>query len=181
MRKLVLQMGMSVDGYVAGGPEGSGDPAEHEHADVTAWKVGQLRKTGLHIMGRVTYEQMAAYWPSATDVYAAFMNDIPKVVFSKTLSKADWARTRIAGGELAEEIGRLKQEPEGDIMVHGGASFVQALSRLRLIDEYHLVIGPVALGSGLPMFRDMDTPLSLELAEANTFPDGTIITVYRRP
>lgn len=180
MRKLVLQMGVSVDGYVAGGPEEAGQSGPPgEHPEVTAWKLDQLRKVGLHIMGRVTYEQMAVYWPAATNPYATLMNDLPKVVFSKTLTTADWANSRIARGDLAEEIERLKEEPGGEIMVHGGAAFVQDLSRLRQIDEYHLVIGPVALGSGLPMFKDLASPLRFKLAQANTFPDGTIIPIYR--
>jgi dihydrofolate reductase len=86
-------------------------------------------------MGRVTYEQMAGHWPTATDDYAAPMNDIPKVVFSKTLPTADWAGSRIARGDLTQEIAALKSEPGGDIIAHGGAAFVQALSKLGLIDE----------------------------------------------
>jgi dihydrofolate reductase len=107
------------------------------------------------------------------------MNDVPKVVFSRSLTTAGWPESRIARGDVAEEIARLKNESGGEIMVHGGASFVQALSRLGLIDEYRLVTVPVALGGGLPMFKDLATPLRFELLEANTFPDGTIITVYR--
>jgi dihydrofolate reductase len=130
-------------------------------------------------MGRVTYEQMAAHWPTATGDYAAFMNNIPKVVFSTTLPTAEWASSRIARGDLAEEIAALKGEPGGDIMAHGGAGFVQALSRLGLIDEYRLVILPVALGSGLPLFKDLARPLRVDLAEARSFPDGTVIHVYQ--
>jgi dihydrofolate reductase len=179
MRRVVLQMGVSLDGFVAG-PGGELDwglPPEDQ--DVTAWKADSVRRAGTHIMGRVTYEQMAAHWPSATGPYAAPMNDIPKVVFSTTLEKAQWADTRIARGDLAEEIARLKREPGGDVIVHGGAAFVQALSQLSLIDEYRLVIQPVALGNGLPLFRDLPAPLRLELTEARTFPHGTAIHVYR--
>jgi dihydrofolate reductase len=179
MRRVVLQMGVTLDGYVAG-PGGDGDwglPAEHP--DVRAWKVASLRQVGTHIMGRVTYEQMAAYWPTATGDYAAFMNNLPKVVFSATLPAAGWPASRIARGDLAEEIAALKTEPGGEIMAHGGAAFVQALSRLGLIDEYRLVILPVALGGGLPLFQDLPKPLRLDLTEARSFPDGTVIHVYR--
>jgi dihydrofolate reductase len=180
MRPVVLQMGVTVDGYVAG-PGGNGDwglPAEHP--DVRAWKVASLQQAGTHIMGRVTYQQMAAHWPSAADDYAKFMNDVPKVVFSTTLPTAGWAGSRIARSDLAEEIAALKNEPGGEvIMAHGGAVFVQALSRAGLIDEYRLVILPVALGSGLPLFKDLARPLRVELAEAKSFPDGTVIHVYR--
>jgi dihydrofolate reductase len=180
MRRVVLQMSVTLDGYVAG-PGGEGDwglPAEDP--DVRAWKVAALRQTGTHIMGRVTYQQMATHWPAATGDYAAFMNKLPKVVFSRTLPAAEWPSSRIARGDLAEEIAALKSESGGDIMAHGGAAFVQALSRLRLIDAYHLIIHPVALGNGLPLFKDLPRPLRLDLAEARRFPDGTVIHVYQR-
>lgn len=177
MRPVVLQMGVTVDGYVAGqGDWGLPD----EHPDVRAWKVASLRQVGTHIMGRVTYEEMAGYWPSATGEYADFMNNLPKVVFSATLSCADWADSRIARGDLAAEIAALKSSPGGSvIMAHGGAAFVQALSRHGLIDEYRLVILPVALGNGLPLFKDLAKPLRVDLAEARSFADGTVIHVYR--
>jgi dihydrofolate reductase len=179
MRRVVVQMGVTLDGYVAGsGGEGDwGLPAEHP--DVRAWKVASLHRVGTHIMGRVTYEQMAGHWPNATGDYADFMNTLPKVVFSRTLPAAGWAGTRIARGDLVAEIAALKSEPGGEIMAHGGAAFVQALSRHGLIDEYRLVILPVALGNGLPLFKDLPKPLRLDLAEASTFPDGTAIHVYQ--
>ena len=179
MRRVVLQMGVTLDGYVAG-PGGEGDwGLPPEHPDVRAWKVASLDRVGTHIMGRVTYEQMAAYWPDATGDYAAFMNKLPKVVFSATLPAAGWAGTRIARGDLATEIAALKAEPGGEIMAYGGAAFVQALSGHRLIDEYRLVILPVALGAGLPLFKDLPRPLRLDLADSRSFSDGTIINVYQ--
>jgi dihydrofolate reductase len=180
MRAVILQMGVSLDGYVAGSDGNNGDwglPPEDEA--VTAWKLDSVRQVGTHIMGRVTYGQMAAYWPSSTGVFAAPMNNIPKVVFSRTLPSADWPDSRIARGDLAEEIDTLRHEPGGDIMAHGGAAFVQALSRQRLIDEYRLVIRAVALGGGLPLFKDLTRPLPLTLVSATTYPDGTAIHVYR--
>ena len=179
MGRVILQMSVTLDGYVAG-PGGEGDwGLPCEHPDVHAWKLASLRQAGTHIMGRVTYEQMAAHWPTATDDYAAFMNNLPKVVFSKTLPTAEWISSRIARGDLTEEIAALKSESGGDIFAHGGATFVQALSRLGLIDEYRLVILPVALGNGLPLFKDLARPLRLDLAEAKSFPGGTVIHVYR--
>jgi dihydrofolate reductase len=179
MRQLILQMGVTVDGYVSGkGGEGDwGLPPEHP--DVRAWKVASLGKVGTHIMGRVTYEEMASYWPSETGDYADFMNRLPKVVFSRTLPAADWPGTRIASGDLAGEVAALKNESGGEIMVHGGAAFVQALSQQGLIDEYRLVVMPVALGGGLPLFKDLPRPLRVDLAEARSFPDGTAIHVYQ--
>src|SRR5258708_31263592 len=108
MRRVVLQMGVTVDGYVAG-PGGEGDwrlPAEHP--DVRAWKVASLRQAGTHIMGRVTYEQMAGHWPNATGDYAAFMTKLPKAVFSTTLPAAAWPASRIATRDLPDEIAAIK-------------------------------------------------------------------------
>jgi len=181
MRRLVLQMGISIDGYVSGGPQediGRGGP---EHPDVVAKKLAWVTQAGVHAMGRVTYEAMAEFWPTATGDYAKPMNEIPKVVFSTTLTRADWPTTTIAGGDLVKEVAKLKDQPGGDVIVYGGYTFAQALTRADLVDEYRLVTRPVALGSGEPMFRDLPAERRLELMEATAYPDGTIISVYRRP
>jgi dihydrofolate reductase len=107
------------------------------------------------------------------------MNEIPKVVFSTTLTRADWAETRIAGGDLAEDIAQLKREPGGVILAHGGATFIHALIRDGLIDEYRLVIHPVAIGHGTGLFSSLAKPLRLELVKAQTYPSGTAIKIYR--
>lgn len=130
-------------------------------------------------MGRVSYEAMASVWPNETGVYADIMNEIPKVVFSKTLTRADWAESRIASGDLAEDIDRLKREPGGVILAHGGAIFIDSLIRAGLVDEYRLVIHPVVIGHGKSRFSALDEPLRLDLIEARTFPVGTAIYVYR--
>lgn len=180
MRTVALLMGLSIDGYVAGGPDDDYDVGpQPEHPDVVARKMAWLHAAGTHIMGRVTYEGMAGFWPTSTGTYAPPMNDVPKVVFSRTLTRADWPTSRIARGDLAEEIHRLKDEPGGDIIAFGGHTFAQALSRAGLVDEYRLVTRPAALGSGEPMFKDLATVLHLDLVESNAYPDGTVITVYR--
>lgn len=178
MRQLILQMTVSVDGYVAG-PQGGLGGTFAEDAELTAWKLERVRDAGAHIVGRVTYEQMAAYWPTATNAYAPFMNDLPKIVFSSTLRETPWGPTRVIRGPLADEVAALKQEAGKDLVVHGGASFVQALSRHGLIDEYRLVIRPVAVGSGLPLFEDLPKALSLTLVEARSFASGALANVYR--
>lgn len=178
MRKLVVQMGVSIDGFVAAldgahdwGYSGQDDAARE-------WTLASVWRAGAHLMGRVTYQDMAAVWPTSTSVYAAPMNDIPKVVFSKTLETADWPESRIASGDLAEEVDRLKREPGADLIAHGGATFAQALSRERLVDEYRLTIQPAALGTGLPLFKDLRGSLYLELIEARTFATGAVCHVY---
>ena len=107
------------------------------------------------------------------------MNEIPKVVFSKTLERAEWPESQIAAGELADEIARLKAEEGSYLLAHGGAKFAQALSREGLVDEYRLVIHPAALGDGLVLFKDLPSRLALELVEAHTYSTGAAIHVYR--
>jgi len=179
MRRLILQTAVSIDGYVAA-PDGShpwDDGGEDEA--VKRWILDSVWGAGAHLMGRVTYEEMASYWPTSTLEFARPMNEIPKIVFSKTLQSADWPETRIARGDLAEEIERLKREPGKDLIAYGGARLDQALSRLGLVDEYRLMIRPAALGAGLPLFHDLSAPLQLELVEATTFSSGLAIHVYR--
>ena len=178
MRKVALQMGMSLDGYVAsdGGHPGVAVP---EDAELVRWKIDRLAKAGAHLMGRTTYQEMAAYWPRSTEPYATAMNDIPKIVFSRTLTEASWPTTRIARGDLAAEIAALKQEPGGDVIAHGGASFAGALAARGLIDEYCLVIQPVAVGGGQALFAELSAPLRLELVDARSFTCGVVVHVYR--
>jgi dihydrofolate reductase len=180
MRRVVLQMGTTLDGFVHGakGYADWGLPPEDD--EIVAWKAASLREAGTHIMGRSTYEAMASVWPTATGVYADVMNEIPKVVFSKSLTRADWPESRIAGGDLAEDILRLKREPGGVILAHGGTTFVDSLVRERLIDEYRLVIHPVAIGHGTGLFGELREPLRVDLVDTRTFPSGTVIHVYRR-
>jgi dihydrofolate reductase len=179
MRRLILQTGVSIDGYVAAldGSHPWSDGSEDE--GVKRWILDSVWAAGAHLMGRVTYEEMAAFWPTSTSEYARPMNEIPKVVFSKTLQHADWPETRIAGGDLGDEIRRLKEKPGNDLIAYGGATFAQALSRVALVDEYRLMIQPAALGAGLPLFKDLDAPLHLELVDATTYATGVAIHVYR--
>jgi dihydrofolate reductase len=175
MRSVVLMMSVSVDGYVAG-PHGHAG-AIPEPDELKRWKLDRISQAGTHIMGRVTYEEMAGYWPTSTDDYAAPMNDIPKVVFSKTVDEAAWMGSSIARGDLADEIAALRRQPGGEIVAWGGANFAQSLSRAGLVDEYVLVIQPVAFGSGLPLFADLPDALRLELIEAKTF-GSTVLHIY---
>jgi dihydrofolate reductase len=183
MGRLVLMMGVSLDGMVARpgrfGAGGWGTPPED--AALKQRKLGWLREAGMHLMGRVTYEEMAGFWPTSGDEYAAPMNDLPKVVFSKTLTTADWPGSTIARGDLAEEVTALKRRPGKDMIAWGGAAFAQSLSRHRLVDEYRLVVQPVALGDGLPLFDGLSAPFVLDLVEARAYGDGAVLHVYRAP
>jgi dihydrofolate reductase len=179
MRKLILRMSMSIDGFV-GGPKGELDWIFRNIDDESiAFGVAQLWEVGVHAMGSVTYRDMAAHWPTSTEPWAPPMNEIPKVVFSKTLKSAPWGPARVLGGDLGEEVARLKAEPGKDILAHGGARFAQALTRRCLVDEYWLLVHPVALGAGLPMFADLPKPTDLKLIGVKAFPGGTIAKTYR--
>jgi dihydrofolate reductase len=176
MRKVVLKMDMSIDGYV--GP--IDDDAEWIMRDfddeLSQWIMDEvLWQAGTHVMGRATYEDMAAHWPTATSIFAAPMNEIPKVVFSKTLTEARWAESRIASGELTEEIDRLKAEAGKDVLVHGGAKLAQSLSRAGLIDEYRVIVHPTALGAGDPLFGG---PQDLRLSDSRVFDTGAVALTY---
>jgi dihydrofolate reductase len=178
MGRIVVQMGMTVDGYVSSDRAHPGGSVP-EDSELVQWKLARVSAAGAHVMGRVTYEEMASYWPHSTHPYAAPMNDIPKVVFSRTLEAAHWPVTRIAGGELATEIASLKAEPGGDVIVYGGATLAAALAARELVDEYCLAIQPVATGAGQPLFGELCAAVRLDLVEARSFPCGVVVHVYR--
>lgn len=179
MRKLILRMSMSLDGFV-GRPKGELEWIfRNIDEDSIAFGIAQLWEAGVHAMGRVTYGDMAAHWPTSTEPWAPPMNQIPKVVFSKTLKEARWHTTRILNGDLAEEVARLKAEPGKDILAHGGAGFARSLTRLGLVDEYWLLVHPVALGAGLPIFEDLPRRVDLRLVSVRAFPGGTVASIYR--
>jgi dihydrofolate reductase len=182
MRKLSLQQFVSLDGYIL--EEGTeffrwwqalpnDDKAE-------AYLVERLRRAGTHIMGRVTYEAMAAHWPTSQEPFAPVMNETPKVVFSKTLQSTDWPESRIASGETAEEIARLKAEPGDEIVAHGGVRFVQFLASLGVVDEYRLYVYPIAAGSGSSLFAGLVDLQPLRLVSHTAFPSGTVELLYER-
>jgi len=183
-RKLVLQMQMSLDGFV-GDRDGGVDWAFPAFDDeFTQWGVEALWQAGVHIMGGRTGKWLAEYWPSPTEPrdlpFAPPMNEIPKVIFSRTLDRVDWHDTRIANGDAAEEIAQLKAEPGKPVLLHGGATFARALVQQDLIDEYHLMVHPVVLGAGDALFPAFEMPLRLQLTETRPFRSGCVLHVYQR-
>ena len=121
-------------------------------------------------MGRVTSLGMASFWPKSDDAYAAPMNQIPKVVFSKTLREANWPESSIASGDLAQEIATLRKQPGGEIIAWGGAGFAQALVRARLVDEYAIITPPIAYGGGKPLFFELEDAIQFEPVATTTYP-----------
>lgn len=177
MPRLVLKMSMSLDGCVARA-DGSGDWIAAGGADdSTQWSVDAVNRAGRHLMGATTYRVMAAYYPTATIPFTKAMNDIPKVVFSKSLTSADWGETTIETGDLAEAVTRLKEEPaDGPLLAHGGTRFARALVATGLIDEYQLLVHPVVLGDGRRIFAD---PLDLDPTSTIAFSGGIVAHVFR--
>jgi dihydrofolate reductase len=187
MRRLVLKMSMSLDGYVAG-PNGEMDwMLRTSHPDGKAWVEATLRESGALLAGRHLYTSWIGYWPTSTDPLAAAMNTIPKIAFSKSgeveldpdvAIPPGWEDTRVLGTDLTADIEALKAEPGKDLLAQGGASFGRSLVQLGLVDEYRLVVHPVVLGSGLALFEDAK-PFDLALTDATTFPSGTQALIYQ--
>jgi dihydrofolate reductase len=179
MRRLILQMQMSIDGF-AGGPNGELDwifPGFG--SDATGWIVDRLWQAGAHLMGGATYRDMAAHWPTSSEPAAAPMNQIPKLVLSRSLHDAPWGETRIVAGDAATEVARQKQECGRDLLAHGGVRFARSLIQSGLIDEYRLIVHPVVLGRGLQPFSQIASPARLALVEAVTFKTGVIAKTLR--
>jgi dihydrofolate reductase len=178
-RRLVLQMQLSLDGFVSG-PRGEVEWAfadfDEEYAE---HEVPMLWRAGAHLMGSVTYREMAAHWPTSTEPYAAPMNRIPKIVFSRSLTKAEWAETRIVSGDLATEIATLKRQPGKDLLAHGGARFARSLVRTGLIDEFRLMVHPLVLGKGVRLFPELAAPMRFKLVDSKAFRTGLIARTFQ--
>jgi class 3 adenylate cyclase/dihydrofolate reductase len=169
-------------------------PGHDEHPDgKNAWalryageeqqryKAEELFGAGAILLGRVTYEIFAAFWPTAPkdEGFADRMNSIPKYVVSKSLRTAGWQNTTIVGGNPAEKIAELKQQADGDILLYGSADLLNSLIRHDVIDEYRLMVFPVVLGSGKRLFRDATAITHLQLVDTRTFGSGVTVLVYR--
>lgn len=184
-----MKMSVSLDGFVCDAHGGKDWLFKTGDEESLAWTVGKIKEAGLIIMGRKSFEEMAPYWPTATGPFAEPMNSIPKGVFTKKgfkgidpeeqpASAVSWVQAQVFDGNLAEEIRELKTEPGKPIVAIGGAGFMQSLIATGLIDEYHLLIHPVALGAGLPLFGGPTMPLYLKLAGAKAFPKGIVVHSY---
>lgn len=178
MRKVILKMHVSLDGYIRAADGDVMDWVFDSYDDeLKQHEIESLWQAGTHIMGRNLYLEMADYWPDSDEEYAEPMNSIPKVVFSQSLERADWHNSHIASGDLIDEIEQLQQQPGNYILAHGGAEFAQSLARADLIDFYQLIVHPVVLGSGLALFVD---PIDLTLIDTRVFPCGSILLNYGR-
>ena len=131
------------------------------------------------LLGRVTYEGFAAAWPSREGEFADKFNSMPKYVVSSTLDEPEWNNSTVLKGDITEEVGKLRREQEGDIVVHGSAQLVQALIENDLVDEFRLMVYPVVLGSGKRLFGDTSDGKPLRLVDSKVVGDGVAILIYR--
>src|SRR6266480_6890022 len=134
--------------------------------------------------GRVTYDMMASFWPtpmgkSTNPVFAEALNNTPKIVFSKTLKKADWQNTEVAQELTKEGILKLKQRPGKNMMIFGSGTLVEQLTKLGLVDEYQLMVNPVVLGKGKPLFNNITDRMNLNLVSSKTFKSGLVLLRYQ--
>jgi dihydrofolate reductase len=183
MRRVLFQMLTSLDGYFVG-PHGELD-WHIVDAEFQSYAEAVLRSVDLLLFGRVTYQLMADYWPSPdalTDdpVIARLMNDTPKIVFSRTLTKADWRNTRLVNGDAAAEVARLKQQPGRDLVIFGSSDLVVSLTHAELIDEYRIFVVPVILGSGKALLHGITERLKLRLLRTKMSASGVVMLVYER-
>ena len=186
MRKLKLQMQISVDGFVAG-PNGELDWMTWEHDDRLVDLINDLTDSSDTIlMGRKMTDGFVNYWSSVLEnpksaefTFAKKMIDTPKVVFTNTLDKSKWINTSLAKDDIVDEVKRLKNSNGKDIIAYGGAGFVTSLIKENLIDDYYLFVNPTAVGSGMTIFGSTGGYRPLRLVESTRFGYGIIVNHYQ--
>jgi dihydrofolate reductase len=184
MGRIVITEFVSLDGVM----EAPGGGEDYEHAgwtfeinrgaDGDKFKLDETFASEALLLGRVTYEGFAAAWPSVENEFADKFNSMPKYVVSSTLQTAEWNNSTVLSGDVVEEVSKLKQEHDGDIVVHGSARLAQALIEHDLVDELRLMVFPVVLGSGKRLFGDMSDKKPLRLTDSKTVGDGVAILIY---
>ncbi len=186
MRKLAVFNQVSLDGYFV---DAHGDMSwAHNTAQDAKWQAfveGNARTGGVLLFGRITYELMAGYWPTPSaardnPLVAERMNNLPKIVFSRTLEKVSWNNTRLVKGDPATEIRTMKEQPGPDMVILGSGTIVSQVTQARLIDEYQVVVIPIVLGQGRTMFEGIQERLPLKLTKTRTFGNGNVLLCYER-
>jgi dihydrofolate reductase len=185
MGRIVVTEFVSLDGVVE-------DPGGSENFKYGGWsfefdrgaeggefKLDETRASAALLLGRVTYEGFAEAWPSREGEFADMFNSMPKYVVSSTLTAPEWTNsTVIRGDDLVEEVSKLKQEADGDVVVHGSAQLAQALIEHDLVDEVRLMVFPVILGTGKRLFGDPGEKKTLRLVDSKVVGDGVVILTY---
>lgn len=184
MRKLKLQMQMTINGYV-GGTNGKNDwMTWNPDAEFTGFLASLIDTSDTLLLGRKTAESLIKYWENTAQEnpahpFAKKIADIQKVVFTKTLDKSIWNNTTLAKGNLKEEINRLKKQNGKDILVFGGAGFVSSLIKEGLIDEYNLIINPTAMSDGMTIFNSINTIQKFTPIQSKLYPGGKTVLTYQ--
>jgi dihydrofolate reductase len=184
MGRIVVTEFVSLDGVVEdpGGAEDfkyGGWSFEFNRGDEgDAFKLEETRNSAALLLGRVTYESFADAWPSREGEFADLFNSMPKYVVSSTLKEPEWTNTTVLDGDLVEEVRRVRDEADGDVVVHGSGQLVQTLLEHGLVDELRLMVFPVVLGAGKRLFGEADEKKTLRLADSKVVGDGVVILTY---
>ncbi len=181
MRRTFLFNMMTLDGFFAG-PAGEID-WHNVDKEFNDFAVEQLKEIGTLVFGRITYELMAAYWPKPSAVkddpiVAERMNNLPKVVFSRTLYSVEWNHTRLVREDAPGELSRLREGTGKDVAIFGSANLAAGLLAAGLIEELRVMVNPVILGTGMPLFPDNDVRRRLKLLSSRTFNSGNVLLRY---
>lgn len=189
MRKIIVTMWMTLDGYIAG-PNGEMDWIGEIYDEAMGkYEYDLVSAADTLLLGRVTYQSFAGSWPHVPDnpnasegekIYARKLNAMRKVVFSRTLPNVEWEHSTLVKEVVPAEIERMKNEPGSDMVIYGSASLVQTLTNLGLIDEYQILVHPVILGGGKPLFQDIKSQVKLKLVSSKTHPSGVALLTYQR-
>jgi dihydrofolate reductase len=178
MRKLISALFITIDGVVESPEKWSFDHFDEGMMDSMQ---SQLAEQDTVLLGRVTYDEWASYWPTATDEpFASFINNTPKYVVSTTLEKLDWQKSSLIKGDVAAEINRLKQQPGKNIGTAGSPTLVQWLLQTDLVDELILTVYPVIAGSGKRLFNKDGDLKRMKLVSSKPTPTGVAILTYQR-
>lgn len=182
MRKLIMWNMVTLDGLFEGAK--SWDLDWHNYAwgeELEKFSLDQLKTAGMLLFGRITYQGMAAYWSTAQGEVAEvadLMNNLPKVVFSRTLEKADWKNTTLVRENVEQAVADLKQQPGKDLFIFGSASLCATMMEAGLMDEYRLGLNPLVLGAGSPLFKPGSAQAKMRLLEARPLKSGVVFLRY---
>lgn len=182
MRNVIMFNLISLDGYFEG--ENKWDIGWHQvDKEFNQFAIDQLDKADGLIFGRVTYQGMASYWSTTEAIkddpqVASRMNSIRKYVFSKTLDQVEWNNTQLIKENAIEELKRLKEQPGKDLLIFGSANLASTFTRQNLIDEYRLMVNPIVLGKGGPLFMESGSNLKLRLLNTKSFGNGNVLLYY---
>jgi dihydrofolate reductase len=182
MRQLIVFNHVSLDGYFVDASNGMGWARNHDE-EWNAFVAGNARGGGTLLFGRVTYQMMASFWPTPiadqhAPVVAKQMNSLPKIVFSRTLTKVDWNNTKLLKGDLVTEVRQLKEQPGDGMVILGSGSIASQLTQAGLIDEFQIALSPVILGKGRTLFETVPGPRKLKLIESRPFTNGNVFLRY---